>query len=201
VIGKIASANFSLLAIVGEGVLSRLSFGLINLALPLYARQLGLSLAEIGILLSINTAVALALKPICSWIIDRFDVKKNFVAAIGLRSLVPLMFAFAGAPWLLYATAVVHGLSKAVRDPAVDSLIVEHGGSRTVASAFAWYSTAKSVSGSLGKGAAGILLTLTASNFSLVFIAACAISALSMLVVARFVQGVHTQGKPLADIS
>ena len=40
----------SLLAIVGEGLLSRLSFGLINCALPLYARHLGFSLAEVGML-------------------------------------------------------------------------------------------------------------------------------------------------------
>jgi len=38
--------NIPLLAIVGEGLLSRLSFGLISFTLPLYARHLGLSLTK-----------------------------------------------------------------------------------------------------------------------------------------------------------
>src|SRR2546429_4579779 len=54
--------NISLIAIVGEGLLSRLSFGLISFTLPLYARHLGLSLTEVGILAALNSAVAVALK-------------------------------------------------------------------------------------------------------------------------------------------
>jgi MFS family permease len=188
--------NLSLVAIVIEGVLSRFSFGAINLALPLYARHLGLSLAEVGILLSINTAVALALKPLCSWAIDRFGQKRSFAVSIGLRSLAPLMFSLASMPWMLYGTAGVHGLSKSVRDPAVDSLIVEHSKRNSIGSSFAWYSTAKSVSGALGKGAAGIFLTLTASNYFLVFVLAGLISASSLLVVARFVREVKSQDHP-----
>lgn len=188
--------NFSLVAIIIEGVLSRFSFGAINLALPLYARHLGLSLAEVGILLSINTAVALALKPLFSWAIDRFGHKRSFAVGIGLRSLVPLMFSLAGAPWMLYGTAGVHGISKAVRDPSVDSLIVEHSKRNTIGSSFAWYSTAKSVSGALGKGAAGIFLTLTASDYFLVFLLAGLISASSLVVVARLVREVRSPDRP-----
>src|SRR5512142_1239363 len=51
--------HLSLLAITAEGLLSRLSFGVIGFALPLYARHLGLSFTQIGILVSLNSAVAL----------------------------------------------------------------------------------------------------------------------------------------------
>jgi len=54
----------ALLALVAEGFASRLSFGLVGFALPLYARGLGLSLAAIGVLASLNTIVALVLKPV-----------------------------------------------------------------------------------------------------------------------------------------
>jgi len=74
--------NISLLAIVGEGLLSRLSFGLISFTLPLYARHLGLSLTEVGILAALNSAVAVALKPLLGWAADRFGLKRTFVAAI-----------------------------------------------------------------------------------------------------------------------
>ncbi len=187
-VSEMRRSNASLIAIVGEGVISRFSFGAINLALPLYARHLGLNLAEIGILLSINTAVALFLKPMCGRAIDRFGKKRSFSASLFLRSLVPLLFSISGTQWMLYGSAGVHGVSKSVRDPSVDALIVEHSRHNNIGSAFAWYSTAKSVSGSVGKGAAGIFLTLTASNFSLLFLLAAMVSASSLLAVMNFVQ-------------
>src|SRR3712207_2493499 len=87
--------NLPLVAIVAEGFLSRLSFGIISFALPLYAYRLGLSLTEIGLLTSLNLVVALALKAGMGWAADRFGLKRSFAFAIGLRSLVALLLAFA----------------------------------------------------------------------------------------------------------
>src|SRR5919106_410744 len=185
--------NPSLLAIVIEGIFSRFSFGVISFALPLYAYPLGLTLTAIGVLMSVNLSVSLALKPLSGWLADRVGLKQGFIAGAGLRIVVPLMLAFFSMPALLYVAKSVHGISKSVRDPSVDALIAEHGGKKSIASAFAWYSTAKSVAGSLGKGAAGFLLTLTASNFSIVFAVAMVASLLSLFVVIRYVRGVSPE--------
>ena len=88
--------NVSLMAIVAEGLLSRLSFGLISFTLPLYARHLGLSLTEVGILAALNSAVAVGLKPLAGWSADRFGLRRIYLAAIGIRSLVS--FFAAGLP-------------------------------------------------------------------------------------------------------
>src|SRR5712664_3964773 len=181
-------AKVPLIAIVGEGLLSRLSFGLISFALPLYARHLGFSLSQVGILVALNSAVAVALKPLLGWAADRFGLKRTFVAAISLRSLVSLFLGFAAAPWELFAIRTAHGLSMSLRDPSANALIAEHGGEKSVASAFAWYQTAKSVAGSVSKAFAGILLTVTAANYPLVFFVAFALSVLPLLVVARYVK-------------
>jgi MFS family permease len=178
----------ALLAIVGEGFFSRLSFGLISFALPLYAYRLGLSLTAIGFLLSLNLVVALALKPLMGAAADRFGRKLSFTVAIALRSLVSLLLVFATLPWHLFATRTLHGFSMSMRDPAANALIAEHGGKKAIASAFAWYQTAKSVAGALGKTAAGLLLALSASNFALVFGVAFVLSALPIVLVARYVQ-------------
>ena len=180
--------NASLIAIVGEGLLSRLSFGLINFALPLYARHLGLSLTKVGILAGLNSAVAVALKPLLGWAADRYGLKRTYLAAIGLRSLVSLSFGFASAPWQLFAIRSAHGLSMSLRDPSANALIAEHGGEKSVASAFAWYQTAKTVAGAVSKAFAGILLAVTAANYPLVFSLAFALSVLPLLMVARFVK-------------
>jgi MFS family permease len=186
---RISRVDPALAAVVAEGFFSRLSFGLITFALPLYAYQrFGLSLTAIGILLSLNLAVAVCLKPFMGSLADRIGIKPSFTAAIAIRSTVSLLLAFATLPWHLFAIRGVHGISISLRDPAAHVLLAEIGGKKAVASAFAWYQTAKSVAGSVGKASAGVLLTLTASNFSFVFLVAFALSVLPVLVVARFVR-------------
>jgi MFS family permease len=180
--------NVSLVAIVSEGLLSRLSFGLISFTLPLYARHLGLSLAEVGVLAALNSAVAVGLKPLAGWAADRFGLKRIYLVSIGIRSLVSFFLGFATAPWELFAIRSVHGLSMSLRDPSANALIAEHGGEKSVASAFAWYQTARTVAGSVSRAFAGILLTITAANYSLVFLVAFALSVLPLLAVALYVE-------------
>src|SRR5919197_6163815 len=182
------STNLALSAIVAEGFLSRLSFGLISFALPLYAYHLGMKLSEIGILASINLIVALALKPVMGVLADRFGLKRSFSAATSLRSVVSLALAFVTAPWQLLAVRSVYGVSQSLRDPALNALLAEHGGQKRIAAAFGWYWTAKSVGGSLGSAVEGILLGPTASNYSLVFIVAFVLSILPVFIVGRFVE-------------
>ena len=192
----------ALLALVAEGFLSRLSFGFISFALPLYAYHLGLSLSEIGLLASLNPLVALLLKPAMGSLADRLGCKPMLVVAISFRSLVSLLLAFATVPWQLYATRSAHGLSTSLRDPSVNALLAEHAGQRAVASAFAWYQTAKSFAGSLGAALAGLLLGLTASRFSVVFFTAFVLSTLPIFAVVRFVSerrdGERDQAAPSA---
>ena len=52
-----------------------LTFGMVSFALPLYALHLGLSLSEIGILISIRTVITLGLKPVAGWASDRVGVR------------------------------------------------------------------------------------------------------------------------------
>src|SRR5919109_770783 len=176
-----------ILALVAEGFLMRLGFGIVSFTLPLYARHLGLSLTETGGLIALTGAVKVALKPAAGWLADRVGTKRGLVAALGLRSLVSFLFAFASAPWQLFSIRTVHGLSTSVRDPAVNALIAEHGDEKAMGSAFAWYFTAKSLASAIGKAAAGALLTLTASNFPAVFLVTWGITSLTFPAVILFV--------------
>lgn len=185
---QLPGVNPSVLAIVAEGFLSRLSFGLISFALPLFALRLGMGLPEIGMLISLDAFVALALKSVTGWVADRIGLKRAFTFATILRGLVSFFLIFAGSPWQLFAIRALHGVSASLRDPSVNALIAEHGGKKNIASVFAWYSTAKSVAGSFAKAAAGILLTLTVSNFSLVFVLASFLSLLPLYAVIRYVR-------------
>lgn len=176
-----------LIAVVAEGFLSRLSFGVIGFALPLYAHHLGMSLSAIGLLASFNVGAEILLKPFASARADRLGLKRSLSIAIGLRSLIGLFLAFVTAPWQLLAIRTMQGAAESLRDPAINALIAEGSGADSVASSYAWYSTAKAVAGSLGKAVAGVLITITAANYPTVFLIGFALSALPLYAVLRFV--------------
>lgn len=180
--------NPSLLAIIAEGFSTRLSFGVVSFALPLYARHLGMSFTEIGLLFSLNAIIEQAMKPVAGRAADRFGLKRCFTAAIAIRSLVALLLVFASTPLHLYAIRLVHGLSESLRDPSVNALIANNGKHTSLASSFAWYSTAKTVAGSIGKAATGVLLAVTAYDYSGAFLIAFFLSFLPLYFVARFVR-------------
>ena len=181
--------NPSLLVILAEGFLSRLSFGIISFALPLFAyRKLGLSLTETGVLFSLNLVAEQAFKPLMGWVADRVGLKRTFTAAIAIRSLVALLLAFASSAWQVYAIRLLHGFSESLRDPSVSALIAENADKRAMASSFAWYNTAKQSAGAIGKGLSGLLLAATADNYPRVFGIAFALSFPPLFVVARYLK-------------
>jgi MFS family permease len=184
-----ASSEAALFAIVAEGFLSRLSFGVINVALPLYAhRKLGMGFTEVGFLISLNTIVAMTLKPALGGMADRIGLKLSLNVAVVLRSIVTLLLAVATVPWQVFAARSVHGVSIGIRDPVVGAMIAEHGGKKRIAQSFAWYQTAKSVAGNVGKALAGMLLAVSAGNFGFLYLVAFGLSALPIIVVVCFVR-------------
>jgi MFS family permease len=191
--------RLALSALVAEGFIMRLGFGIVSFAVPLYARRLGMSLAETGALLALTGVVKVALKPAAGWLADRVGAKRGLVAALTLRSIVSFLFAFAGSPGQLYAIRTVHGLSTSLRDPAVNALIAETGDEKAMGSAFAWYFTAKSLANALGKAVAGALLALTAFNFTAVFLVTWAISSLTLPAVIMFVPDLRRRALLGAD--
>lgn len=173
--------------LVAEGFLSRLSFGLLSFAVPLLAYRMGVSLAAIGVLLSLNMVVAIVLKPLAGAAADRFGLKRMLVLAIVLRSAVTLLLALATAPWQLFAVRGIHGVSIAIRDPATNALIADAGGKKRIASSFAWYQTAKTLAGTIGRAVAGVMLSVTGS-YRAVFLIAFALSVLPLGVVVKYVR-------------
>lgn len=170
--------------VVLEGFASRLAFGIVAFALPLYANHLGMSLAAIGLLMSTNLAVAVVLKPLMGIVVDRFGVRRAYVLAVALRSVTVLLLIVAVAPWHLFAARSLHGVAIALRDPAATSVLAGLGGKATVARRFAWYQTAKTVAGSGGRFAGGVLITLLA-GYAGAFAVAAALSLLPLALVLR----------------
>jgi|KBSMisStandDraft_5_1062788.scaffolds.fasta_scaffold18611_4 MFS family permease len=179
--------NPTIMAISAEGFLTRLGFGMVGFALPLFALHLGMSLAEVGGLYALHGVTVLAVKPLMGWAADRFGSKRTLVLAVAMRCTVGLLFVFASLPWHLYAIRVLQGVMTAARDPSASALIAVHGNRKSMASAFAWYYTARDVGHSLGAAAAGLLIAATGS-YQAVFVLAFVSSCVALVSVVRYVR-------------
>ncbi|TGO02618.1 hypothetical protein PN36_21800 [Candidatus Thiomargarita nelsonii] len=180
--------NRELFPIVAEGLLSRISFGIVGFALPLYGLHLGLSMGLIGLLASLHFIVEMLFKPFLSSKADKIGLKKSVAIALITRSIVALLLACSGAVWHIFAIRAIHGLSEALREPSINALIAQAGGKKRIASAFGWYNTVRVVAGSLGKALAGILITYSGYNYFLVFSVAFVIALLGVFVVVPNIQ-------------
>src|SRR5262245_55291245 len=117
----------SLRVLWAEGFLSRLSFGIISFALPVFARRrLGFSLTETAFLIALNLIAEQLFKPLMGWVADRAGLKRTLTVAIALRSVVALLFAFAASPWQVYAIRVFHGFTESMRDPSGSAVVGEN---------------------------------------------------------------------------
>jgi MFS family permease len=145
-----------------------------------------LSLTQTGFLFSLNLIAEQLFKPLMGWVADRVGLKRALTVAIAMRSVVALLLAFAASPLQVYAIRFFHGFTESLRDPSVSALIAENAKRKSVASAFAWYTTAKMSAGSMGRALGGFLLALTVENYSAVFLIAFALSLAPLLAVARY---------------
>ena len=180
--------------LVVEGFLTRFCFGIVSFALPLYAYSLGMSIAAIGVLVSVNLGVSALGKTVLAGVVDRIGYRRAAVIATLLRVVVLALLLVATAPWALFAIQILRGLAKSIRDPALNALIACYGGSRTLGSAFAWYGTAKSVAISLGKAVAGVLLAILGGAHGLVFALVLIPAAITVLPLLRWVDEVRVIG-------
>lgn len=181
-------------AVLVEGFSSRVAFGILNFALPLYAYALGLDLAQIGLLLATNMAVAALLKPLLGRWIDTIGVRTAYILAVALRTVVLVTLIFATGPAHLFAARALHGVAIALRDPASATVLAALGGKKAVAQRFAWFQTTKSVAGSAGQFGAGVLLTLLVGDYATVFTVAAVLSGIPLLVVLWGLRGPLVQG-------
>ena len=158
--------------VIAEGFLGRLTFGMVSFALPLYALHLGLSLSEIGILISIRTVIALGLKPVAGWASDRVGVRAVYLAGTFARVLAAAMLFFADSLLTLTLVRFFQAASAAGRDVASLSAIARDADNR-VGTIYSWYASAKHVG-----GVAGLIISASGGGFEVLFALVLALAVL-----------------------
>ncbi|PLS86744.1 MAG: hypothetical protein CYG60_05620 [Actinobacteria bacterium] len=154
--------------VVAEGFLGRLAFGMVSFALPLYAYSIGLSVAQIGLLVSLRTVLVLPLKPVAGWLADRIGVRAVYTLGALARVVAAAALIFSGSFLGLALVRALQGASAAGREVASLGVIVRDAEGR-VGTAYSLYSSFKSTGSVAGAGLAGILISATGSDYRLLF--------------------------------
>jgi MFS family permease len=150
--------NPTVVALMTEAFLSRMSGGLVKTAVPLYALLVfGLPIAETMLLVLIQNVVPLLLRPFFGTLADRYGKKKVFMISLTLKTAVSVLYAVATLP-MLFAISVVRGMADSAKGPSASAMIADNTDERHIAQAYSWYTTIKSTSGGIGEGLAAFLL-------------------------------------------
>ena len=179
-------AQPSLAVVIAEAFLARLGFSVITFALPFYALSLGMSLGETGLLISLRIMTSVLLKPVMGLAADRYGIKNVYVASIGGRGIIALLFMLATEPWHLFLVRALQGITSAAREPTSAVMLMQNADPNRMAATFSWYATSRSIGIGMGYPLAGALLAWTGDNYPLVFLFTAATAAIAFVLVWSF---------------
>lgn len=143
--------NVVVLALMAEAFLSRVSGGLLKMAVPLYALLVfDLDITVVMPLFLVQNIVPLLLRPFFGTMADRYGKKRIFLLSLIVRTVVGLIYVIASLPLLFFAS-VVRGIADSAKGPSASAMIADHTSEKHLARAYSWYTTTKSTSGSIGE--------------------------------------------------
>lgn len=137
-----------------------------------------MSVAEIGVIISIRTVFAVPLKPVAGWLADRIGTRTVYTIGALARVLAAAALIFSGSFLGLAFVRVLQGVSAAGREVASLNVIARDA-EESVGTVYGWYSSIKHTGTVAGAGLAGVLISVY--DYRLLFIIILALSVPPML--------------------
>jgi DHA1 family tetracycline resistance protein-like MFS transporter len=155
------------------------SFGahVVAVNLPVYAKQVGVGLTAIGVLIAIYDFAEIVAKPVFGWIGDRNGIKATMLVGIAFFSLASVSYLFV-TPRLLVLVRFLQGLGAAALSITSAALVAEYF-PQDRGKAFGIYNALKGAGYVLGPVIGGFIVWK--SNFAMIFLASAAAWALAFL--------------------
>ncbi|MDQ4091390.1 MAG: MFS transporter [Actinomycetota bacterium] len=173
-------------AVVVEGFFTRLGFGMVTFALPLYALSLGMSLAEVGLLAGARALIEPLVKPLAGRFVDRFGVRRGYLGSVSIRLVGSLLLFTATTPAALLGVRFLQGAASAARDPASISLIARQSKLR-LGRAFSATIGARDLGNVLSGALAGGILAVTGGSFRTLWAVVVVLAVVPLLAIHRWV--------------
>jgi MFS family permease len=155
------------------------SFGahVVAVNLPVYAKQVGVGLMAIGLLIAVYDFAEIFAKPVFGWIADRRGIKTTMLVGIAFFSLASLSYLFV-TPRLLILVRFLQGLGAAALSITSAALLAEYF-AEDRGKAFGIYNSLKGAGYVLGPISGGVIVWK--SSFAAIFLVSSAAGALAFL--------------------
>jgi len=154
----------SILSILQRSIfIISLPFFLLSLILPVYGKEIGASVVEIGLFYSVFSFVTVILRPLVGLGLDRAGRRAFFLAGLGGYALTMLSFALISQVWGLVLARIIQGIASSLMWLSASAIISDVAGEDQRARSFGKI-TQSSSQGSILGTFLGFFLLGTASN-------------------------------------
>jgi MFS family permease len=117
---------------------------MISLLLPVYGKEIGASVVEIGLFYTAFSLMTVLLRPLVGWGLDRFGKRGFLIAGVGGYAATMLSFAFIDQVGSLVLTRVFQGISSSLMWLSAKAITADTASEKGRGSAFGSVSEASS---------------------------------------------------------
>jgi len=132
-------------------------FFILGLLLPVYGKQIGASVVEIGLFFSAFSLVTVLLRPLVGWALDRFGRRRFFLAGLGGYAVAMFGFAFISEVGGVILARVFQGIASSLLWLSASAMTADMAGEQERGSAFGRIAQASS-QGSIAGTVLGFIL-------------------------------------------
>jgi MFS transporter, DHA1 family, multidrug resistance protein len=193
----VAKARFNpFLMLCGTGLFAIFSSTIAKSpALPLFARDLGASEADIGFIAAASTIVGILVSLPAGTLSDLLGRRRVILAAAVVFASAPFLYLAVQTPWQLVAVRIYHGLATAIFGPVALALVAdlfERGRGQSMG----WYSSATLVGRFLAPLVGGLILSV--ATYQVVYLVCGAAGVAALALAWRLPEQAKSRaGKPL----
>ena len=131
--------NFTLVTLYIVGFISYASFTSLIPSMPFYAREIGASVSQVGLVLAIYSYVTAALLIPFGLLADKTGRRNLLVAALVVFTVAPLLYPLTTSPLQLIVVRAIHGMASAASPSAAFALVVDLAPAERRGESLGWY--------------------------------------------------------------
>ncbi len=103
-------------------------FFILGLMLPVYGKEIGASVLQIGLFFSAFSLATVFLRPVVGWGLDRFGRRGFFLVGVAGYAITMFGFAFIDQIWAVVAARVVQGIASSFLWLASSAMVADSAG-------------------------------------------------------------------------
>ena len=145
---RLFTRNFVLVCVASLG--QHISFQLLLATMPLYVLQMGGRETEVGLLMGIVAAAALAVRPASGWAVEMLGRKKTMLVGPAAFATASAAYAFAGSIPVLLALRTLHGLGIGTFNTGAPTLVSDQAPISRRGEALGYFGMSQTLTQALG---------------------------------------------------